>query len=80
MSPEGTAQAASFSARSFPIWTDQLYSIRKASIVQEAGSINLISEQDLIAYPEPTTVEWLNLAASAFEFWDNPVDAVYDDL
>ena len=27
-----------------------------------------------------TTSEWLQVAESAFEFWDNPIDAAYDDL
>ena len=80
MSPAGTVQIASFSEMIFPIWPDQLYAFRKASIFQEAGSVNLIVDNDLIAFPEPTTAEWLNVAASAFEFWDNPLDALYDDL
>jgi hypothetical protein len=27
-----------------------------------------------------STREWLIMAESAFEFWDNPIDAAYDDL
>lgn len=49
-------------------------------VVRMGLPIDLISEQDSTAYPEPTNAEWLNLASSAFEFWDNPVDAIYDDL
>ena len=28
----------------------------------------------------PEEVAWLRLAEPSFEFWDNPEDAVYDDL
>lgn len=27
-----------------------------------------------------STPEWLKVAESAFQFWDNPIDAAYDDL
>lgn len=35
-------------------------------------------EAGLCDAPEPTTREWLRVAKSAFEFWDNPIDAAYD--
>mgnify|MGYP001229719282 CR=1 FL=1 len=28
----------------------------------------------------PSTPEWLKVAESVFEFWDNPIDAAYDGL
>ena len=28
----------------------------------------------------PESVAWLQIAEPAFEFWDNPEDAIYDNL
>ena len=38
--------------------------------------------QDLPAHLkiQPDDVAWLNAAESAFEFWNNPEDAIYDKL
>lgn len=74
------AQATSFSARSFRIWSDQLITAPKATIVQENGAVNLMLDEARSQYPEASTREWLKVAESAFEFWDNPIDAAYDDL
>lgn len=75
-----SAQATSFSAQSFRIWSDQIISAPKATIVQENGAVNLLLDETRAHYPEAGTREWLTVAESAFEFWDNPIDAVYDDL
>jgi hypothetical protein len=74
------AQATSFSAQSFGIWSDQLVSAPKATVVQENGAVSLLLDEARSQYPEASTREWLQVAESAFEFWDNPIDAAYDDL
>lgn len=73
-------RATNFSAQSFRIWPDQLVAAPKATIVQENGAVNLLLDQAQNYYPEASTRGWLQVAESAFEFWDNPLDAAYDDL
>ncbi len=80
MLASASAQATSFSAQSFRIWSDQMISAPKATIVQENGAVNLLLDEARVHYPEAGTHEWLRVAESAFEFWDNPTDAAYDDL
>lgn len=80
MLASAAAQATSFSAQSFRIWSDQLIKAPKATIVQENGAVSLLLDEARGDYPEANTREWLKVAESAFEFWDNPIDAAYDDL
>lgn len=80
MSLTTAVQATNFSAQSFRIWPDQLGTLPKATILQENGAVNLLLDQAPSHYPEASTREWLSVAESAFEFWDNPIDAAYDDL
>ncbi len=80
MSASAATQSISFSAQSFRFWSDQLIIASKATIVQENGAVSLLLDQIPSYYPEASTREWLHLAESAFEFWDNPSDAAYDDL
>lgn len=37
----------------------------------------MITDEARGYFPEASTREWLKVAESAFEFWDNPLDAIY---
>jgi hypothetical protein len=42
--------------------------------------IKLLRELPAHLKISPDDVAWLKLAESAFDFWDNPDDAIYDKL
>ena len=48
-------------------------------VLREEGeqSVNLAA---VVITEDPSTMEWLALAESAFESWDNPIDAAYDEF
>ncbi|MCB9154619.1 MAG: hypothetical protein H6649_11290 [Caldilineae bacterium] len=77
MSP--IAQAVNYSAQVAYIWSDQLPPFRQAMVLREEGeqSVNLAA---VVITEDPSTMEWLALAESAFESWDNPIDAAYDEF
>lgn len=85
MSSETAAHAISYSARFVSLWSDQLPPFNYAAVLShEEGSpvSNLVAtfEAGMDLQGEPSIREWLAVVESAFDFWDNPLDAAYDAL
>ncbi len=63
----GTSHATIYA--SAPRTSVTIFSSRPAEPVQASGALKLAGEN----------AEWLRLAQSAFSFWDNDLDAEYDN-